>query len=371
MNRLFFFVGTEAELIKIFPVMIELDRAGKQYSIIGSGQNNIRKSRILDFLSNGNVDIILSEEKNIKKSFIGLFEWYIKTRRYAKQKIIEHYGYPDKNDVMIVHGDTISTVMGAYLGKRLGMKVAHVEAGLRSFNWLNPFPEEIDRSLVSRVADIHFAPNELGVNNLKGKENVINTGQNTLLDSLRYAMSVPCKDEKINKLENEDFFVFVIHRQENISNNKLIFNILRAVENALNNKKCVCILHKITEIKFRELGILEEICNDPRIITFSRVDYFDFMKLLSYAAFVITDGGSNQQELSYMGVPTFIVRKTTETYEGIGRNAVLMKNDPKSIEGFISEYERYRMDSAIINDPVKPSEIIVKELMADMNLSRI
>ena len=74
-----------------------------------------------------------------------------------------------ENNVMIVHGDTISTVMGAYLGKRFGMQIAHIEAGLRSHHLFNPFPEEIDRILVDHISNILFVPGEQGVRNLKKK----------------------------------------------------------------------------------------------------------------------------------------------------------------------------------------------------------
>lgn len=362
MGNIFFYIGTEAELIKVFPIMLEFQSSGIDYYTIASGQNDISKSRVLQAVNGGKLDLLLSDEKKIKKSAIGLLHWYINTRTKSKTKFVGRFGLPDNNDIMIVHGDTVSTVMGAYLGHRLGMKVVHIEAGLRSFNWFNPFPEEIDRMLVSRIADIHFAPNDIAAYNLRKKKNVINTGQNTLSDSLKYAMEIQCVDDRINKLSGVDYFVFVLHRQENLSNSELVMRMIKAAIKASKKIKCVIILHKITEIRLKELGILDDIKNNPCFVAFSRVDYFDFMKLLSGAQFVITDGGSNQEELSYMGVPTFIVRKNTERNEGIGYNALLMGNDYDKVELFIQNYRKYRKKGVIMNDNKSPSEVIVNSL---------
>ena len=98
-----------------------------------------------------------------------------------------------------------------------------------------------------------------------------------------------------------DYFVLVIHRQENVSNTELMNQIIGRAKVVSKQHKCVLVLHNITEVKLQEMGLMDEIRTDNGFATVPRMDYFDFMKLLKGAQFVITDGGSNQEELSYMG----------------------------------------------------------------------
>lgn len=361
MNKVYvFFVGTEAELIKLFPVIKEFEKRKIVYYLVASGQNDIRQSKVLVAANGGRIDLCLSSEQDIKKTAGGLLHWYLQTKRDASTQIKNLLGenVDYANSWVMVHGDTISTVMGAYAAKRLGMKVAHIEAGLRSHNYLNPFPEEIDRMLVSRVAFLHFAPGQQATDNLSGKVGVINTEQNTLFDSLRYAEQVPCEDQRIKELQKQPYFVFVIHRQENLANDEFVKAVMRNVDEAASQMKCVVILHKITELKLEQLGLLNQIKQDSRYICFSRVEYFDFMKLLSHSKYVITDGGSNQEELYYMGKPALIMRKTTERNEGLGHNAKLYGGDADTIREFSEHYREFE------KEPIE-TDITVSELIVD------
>ena len=276
----------------------------------------------------GTVELELSSEDDIKKSARGLLGWWILTYRKATQTIRARYSQIDLSKaLMIVHGDTVSTYMGARIGRSLGMIVCHVEAGLRSHHLFNPFPEEIDRLLTSRVARIHFAPGNGAASNLKYvKGRVINTRQNTLVDSLRMSSGFPLMDEDVRKIlgSGKLYFVFVMHRQENLINEIFFKKILDLVMRESKNMRMVFILHKITENKLRDMDLLNDLKNNEDVSLVARVNYFDFMKLLVGAEYVITDGGSNQEELYYMGKPCFILRNVTERTEGLGKNAVLL-----------------------------------------------
>lgn len=346
-KSIYFFIGTEAELIKIFPVIIECQNAGKICHIIASGQNDLRKNRIIDFVKLNGIFIELSREEEIRKSAMGLLIWFLKIRRRASVQIKKCF---QKNDLkganLVVHGDTVSTMMGAFVGRRLGMRVCHVEAGLRSHNLLNPFPEEIDRLITSRIASVHFAPGKRPVENLRRvKGIVVNTEYNTILDSLAYSRDMEVMTWEVQEIQSEDYFVFVMHRQENLMNNDFVKRVLGNVKRFSRERKCVLILHKITENKLRELGILDDLKKDQHFLLLPRVDYFDFMKLLDGAQFVITDGGSNQEELYYMGKPCLIMRKHTERQEGIGENAVMYSGKIENMRKFEKKYEDYRKKS--------------------------
>lgn len=357
-EQLYFFVGTEAELIKVFSVIVKCQERGKICHIIASGQNDLKKSRILDFVKLNGKFIELSNEENIKKSAMGLLAWFIRTKKSARRIILQNFTLEELTSMpIIVHGDTVSTLMGAMLGRKLGMKVYHVEAGLRSRNLFNPFPEEIDRLLTSRLADVHFAPGTKPCDNLKRvKGRVVNTRYNTILDSLLISEELPVLTKGLDMILHMDYFVFVMHRQENLANKEFVKQVIRHINKVAEKRKCVLILHKVTENVLMQIGVLENLKNNPDFIVLPRVDYFDFMKLLANAKFVITDGGSNQEELHYMGKPCLIMRKTTERSEGIGSNAVLYQGRIEMINQFAKRYESYTSEAIV--GACSPSEII-------------
>lgn len=356
-----FFLGTEAELIKIFPVIL-LCKEKMNIHIIASGQNDLNKSIILKKFNDLSIDVELSQEDDIKKNAVGLLNWFVQTYLLSAKKIRQYYGDEFlKNKFLVVHGDTVSTLMGAMIGKKLGMRVCHVEAGLRSHNLFNPFPEEIDRLLTSRYTKIHFAPGKLQCNNLaKTGDIVVDTQYNTILDSLNYSTSMLCENSKINSVLQEKYFVFVMHRQENLLNKKFLVEVINEIVDLSRQLKGVIILHKTTEIALKDAGLLDKIQYDPNILSLPRTDYFDFMKLLDKAEFVITDGGSNQEELFYMGKPCLIMRKNTERKEGIGKNAVMYKGKIDVIKKFGNSYKKYTINKTYTE--ISPSKIIADYL---------
>lgn len=362
-KQIFFFIGTEAELIKLFPVILECQRMQGICHIISSGQNDLNKSRILKYVALNGKFIELSKEEFIKKNTAGLLRWFIGTRLNAVKQIYSAFPKEDFINVpFVVHGDTISTFMGACIGRKIGALVCHVEAGLRSHHLLNPFPEEIDRLLTSRLARVHFAPGKEAENNLaKVKGTIVNSEYNTILDSLNYSKSIPTEMKAVSSIASQNYFVFVMHRQENLANKEFVCSVLEEVKALAKNKKCVLILHKITENVLEELGQLQELKKNDCFVLLPRVDYFDFMKLLQNSQFVITDGGSNQEELCYMNKPCLIMRKTTERKEGLGENAVLYDGNIHSIQRFALDYKKYQSKININNS--FPSQIIAQNLI--------
>ena len=154
-HRLHFFVGTTAELIKLMPVMRACTAAGMPFGIIASGQNDVRHSELLPLCGKSGVDVVLSD-RPIRKTALGLMAWFARTFASSALRLRRVLAGGTPRGVVVVHGDTVSTVMGAVLAKLHGWRVAHVEAGLRSFDFRHPFPEEIDRVVTSRFVDFHF-----------------------------------------------------------------------------------------------------------------------------------------------------------------------------------------------------------------------
>jgi UDP-N-acetylglucosamine 2-epimerase (non-hydrolysing) len=360
-SLLLFFIGTEAELIKMFPVIYEIKVRKIDFMIISSGQNDISKSRVLQEINQGKIDILLSDYQKINKNPFGLLIWFFKLIFIGKRTVEKAIKQtPGKQSLIIVHGDTISTLLGAIIGKQLGLKIAHIEAGLRSHDLINPFPEEINRVLTSFFADIHFAPGKIALNNLNKIKGIkINTIHNTILDSLTLSQTVPASKTIIKLLEKK-YFVFVLHRQENLVNRRSVTKIMDQIIVASKAIHCLFIMHKVTELALKKFNLYDNIIQQNTITCTKRVEYFDFVKLLNASEFVITDGGSNQEELSYMGTPCLILRNKTERFEGIGNNILLFNDDISMIGNFQRNYKKYQ--SQEVFPDFSPSNVIVDKL---------
>lgn len=351
-SRIRFWIGTEAELIKLFPVMLEMEKRNLKFDILATGQNPIEKSELLGLLKTRPHLEQLSDGP-AKKSTMSLLSWFIKTLLRSV------FSLPSQKDsVLLIHGDTVSTLMGALVGFFKRYKVGHIEAGLRSFNFLRPFPEEICRVISSKMVSYHFCPNEralLNIQRTKGAK--INTRLNTLYDSLNIFKSfgLAARNKTFDK-----YFVFVLHRQENVYDHEFVKSLTRLIIEKSETIPCVFILHELTRQALEQLNLLDLVRNSKCIITFNRLPYFEFMNVLSKAEFLITDGGSNQEESFYMGLPCLVMRSETERSEGIGSNVQLAGKDLAMARGYFDNYQKYRFN--VLRTSETPSSIIVNFL---------
>lgn len=355
-----FILGTEAELIKMFPIMVELKKKKCDYRFIGTGQHDLEKSEILKLFGLKKPDLMLS--KNILFTSIAkMFFWFFRMLlKYRKRNNNVFAG--DRNGVVFVHGDALSTLLGALIAKAHGLSVAHVEAGVRSGNIFAPFPEEITRRIVSAVADFHFCPGASYLDNLKRyKKSVrVNIRFNTALDAIA---NIKPKFSGI-KLEGirlpEHYFIFIMHRTENLLDVKMVRKVMGLLMDYTKDRKAVFITHHTTEHTLKKEGLYDAIRNNRNITVIPRQNFSKFMKILWKAEFIASDGGGNQQECSYIGIPNLILRKVIEGQEGVGGNAVLSKLDPEIIGDFFMNYKKYRTKP---NDfKYSPSKTVVETL---------
>jgi len=349
-------IGTKAQLIKMAPVLKTFKLEGIDYNYISTGQH---KATIDDILANFDIkkpDYVLYEGKDITSVFQMLI-WVIRNvfkTIIHRKKIFKN----DKKGIVLVHGDTFSTLLGAIMGKFAGLKVAHVESGLRSFNLFHPFPEEITRILTFKLSDYMFCPDEWAEKNLaKYKGIKINTQINTLYDSLRFALPAIENISGIT-IPDKKYGIVTLHRFENIYNYESIKRVVSIVEKISQKKYLLFILHKPTEKKLKKFDLFHTLENNPNIEFRERYDYFKFIKLILNADFVVSDGGSNQEECYYLGKPIILLRKATERNEGLGKNCVLSQYDLTIINKFIENIEQYTFDAKIL--PISPSKIIVE-----------
>lgn len=360
-GTILFFLGTTAELIKVMPVMRELAARGQPFQIVASGQNDLSKSELFEQAGLPRPSLVLNRTL-ARKSATGLAFWFIITFVRGLFRLPRHLrGVDRRATTLIVHGDTVSTVMGAVLGRIFGMRVAHVEAGLRSRNFLQPFPEELDRYLTAFFAHLHFCPYASAVRNLerRGGEK-IDTGFNTNIDALVFARSLPA-GALSGEIPPAPYFVFILHRQENLLNSELVRNLLSVLEDVTRRMRCLFVSHELTMTRLRELGLYDKVAANPNVVLSGRRPYAEFIRVLDGCEFIMTDGGGNQQECYYLGKPCLILRHVTESEEGLGGNVLVSNNDRRTIEDFAADYHRYRRPE--VTPSRRPSDIIVERLL--------
>lgn len=216
-KRYYFFVGTTAELIKLAPVIHELKKRKQYYKIIASNQNVLHFDELSPLFGKLSPDYTFKMKpiKWPKDIYLRFIIWLIKSLgNYILYFKNEFKKGDKKSSILIVHGDTISALIGAIVAKICGVKLIHIESGLRSFNFLEPFPEEINRFIVSHIADVHFCPNAWAVSNLKGSKGIkVNTYNNTIGENIKIAVS-KIGSKKPDLVSKSRYFVLVIHRQE-------------------------------------------------------------------------------------------------------------------------------------------------------------
>lgn len=360
-KTIYIFIGTTAELIKLVPVIQELKKRKKQFSIIASGQNDIKFEEFYSLT--GNLTVIRAvKPKAIESSVFKFVIWSMRTFLSLLTGMRNLFrGLNTSNSYFIVHGDTVSSLIGSVVARIYGLNLVHIESGLRSFSFSEPFPEEICRYIISRLAHIHMCPNNWSMNNLQhvgGKK--VNTYQNTLIEIFYDAMKHKSTHPFVLKLKKlkRPYVVLVIHRQEHVifekeKTKELLSSILA---NIPDNMDCVFLIHDLSA-KFIESisGIIPQKVI-KRIIKTGRLPYKDFMHVIHGAECMITDGGSNQEETYYMGKPCLIVRNRTERIEGLGSNAVLSYENKHIIRNFFQNYAFYTQKIVPLSIP--PSTII-------------
>jgi UDP-N-acetylglucosamine 2-epimerase (non-hydrolysing) len=346
-------IGTKAQLIKMAPVMCALRDAGMSYRYISTGQHRETMEEILDNFGLKGPDITLYSGPDIT-SIPKMLLWAVRIlwlTFWDRKRVFEN----DCNGIVLVHGDTFSTLLGALIAHVSRLKVGHVESGLRSFRFFHPFPEELTRLITFRLSHYFFCPGPWAVSNLSqysGEK--IDTGGNTLSDALRLA--VHRLDDSHVKIPDRPFAIVTIHRFENIYSRAALERIVRIVEGVAQQKYLLFILHKPTEKKLYQFGLFDRINAINNIECRQRYDYFNFIKLVSKADFVISDGGSNQEECYYLGKPVLLLRAATERQEGVGENCVISNYDMSTINQFVMNWRSYQFLSKF--DERSPSAII-------------
>lgn len=354
---IYFVIGTRAQFIKVAPVMRAMQDRDICYKLIYTAQHRENIDEILDVYKLPQPDIVMYGEREANTRGAFLF-WFLNILYKA---IFQAQKYIPKPGILLTHGDTFTAWLAALMGKRVGYTVGHIESGCRSYNIFSPFPEEISRLITFRLSDIYFCADDWAVSNLKKYKGLkINMGANTMIDGVRYALQIPPKPHF--DFEDRPFALVSIHRFENIFTSRFADIILPLLKRTALKYQLVFVLHPATRERLNSLRLLESLTSDANIILHPRLDFITWVNLCSKARFVITDGGSNQEELSYLGVPTLLFRNETERREGLGENVVLSRFDNNIINSFVDAPEHFRREPSLSH--AKPSEKIIQAISA-------
>jgi UDP-N-acetylglucosamine 2-epimerase len=356
-------IGTKAQAIKMAPIIRLLKQKGIALNLIDLGQHSLITKNLREEFGLDEPSAYLSKGSNVSslaQAFLWLIEVFFKSLSSLR---IKREIFLNQGGICLIHGDTASTLIGLYLAKRARLKVAHIEAGLRSFNWLNPFPEEIFRVIAMRFSDILFAPSGWAFYNLERmglKENSILISANTSIESTLYSLN---KTAALG-LGLEKFALVTIHRMENIFSRKKLELIIAIIAKISQRLPVVFVQHSptINQLKsFKLEGSLNELNN----IHFLKIlSHRHFIHLLKNCEFVITDGGSIQEESYFLDKPCLLLRNHTERMEGLGENALLSEFLPERINYFLERYQAFKR-KAPLDMASKPSEEIVQYLMEE------
>ncbi len=315
MKNILFVFGTRPEVIKLAPVILELKKYNDKYNVIicNTEQQKELSNQTLEYF-NLKADINL----DCMKPNQSLAE--VQTRILsALDKVFKDYSI----DATIVQGDTMTVLCGALVSFYNKVPIFHVEAGLRSYDLFEPFPEEVMRQMTSRVADLHFAPTEKNRQALL-KEDIsdekIHVVGNTVIDAL-FCLSEDTMSSAASFYKNKDIVVddktvlITAHRREN--HGERIDRILDAIEylaNKYSDHSFIIPVHPNPNVKDKIHGRLSEY-NNVKLLT--PLDYPNLVYLMKNAKLILTDSGGIQEEAPSFGCPTLVMRYETERQEGI------------------------------------------------------
>lgn len=357
-----FIAGTTAEIIKLAPVIRALEQRGEPVELwntafhVGGFPSTLSDLQ----LPAPAVDLVPAKRQRdvVRVTQVPVWAaWIVWTVVRRGRELRGRLRGGASRPLVVVHGDTFSTVLGALIGRFLGAEVAHVEAGMRTGNIWHPMPEEINRRIVAKIATLHFAPTQHEVEQLrreKARGSIVDTGANTVIDALRLAI-----DNEAPAIElPEEFGLVTLHRFEMLRNGPVFSRTLETLAKASRDMPLVMPAGNTERNRIEELGLGHLFGERFRLV--DKQPYARFMPLLARASFVVTDSGGLQQECGILGKPAAIHREAVESQQGIGDNLVLTGLDMEVLADFLRTWRDHARPSLL--DDFHPTEAIVAEL---------
>lgn len=363
--------GTRPEAIKMAPVVKELLKHPEiEVKVCLTAQHREMLDQVVDLFG-----LPVDYDLDVMKSGQSLYD--ITSRVLCR---LESVLQTEKPDYVLVHGDTTTTFTAALAAFYQQIKVAHVEAGLRTGNLASPFPEEANRQLTGILADLHFAPTETAKNNLirenKKKENIFVVG-NTVIDALFSTVKENYRfaDKEIEDIEEHKRVILVTtHRRENLGTPMHhVYKALRRLVETVPHTEVVFPVHRNPLV--RE-AVEEELEGVPGIHLVEPMEYEPFTNLMARSSIVLTDSGGIQEEAPSLGKPVLVLRDTTERPEAIEAGTVKLVGTDENLiyetaYRLLTDKKSYDAMSEAVNPygDGKASERIVETLLYMSGLS--
>lgn len=309
--------GTRPEAIKMCPLALELNARGEFESLVCvTAQHREMLDSVLDTFSvRPDYDLNIMEPQQTLATITG--------------KILRQLGdvlQDAKPDVVLVHGDTTTTFAGALAAFYEKIPVGHVEAGLRTYDRWSPFPEEMNRCMVGRIAEYHFAPTAQNRANLEREAvsgSIFVTG-NTVIDAMKYTVNDrPFACEALNGVDfGGKVIAMTCHRRENYGEPmENIFSAVAELARAFPDVRIVYPVHLSPVVQRAARAHLEGI---PNILLTEPLDAMDMHKLMARSYMVMTDSGGIQEEAPSLGKPVLVLRRETERPEAVSAGTVAL-----------------------------------------------
>ena len=332
-------IGTRPEAIKMLPLVIELKKQIEfDVFVCSSGQHAGILKNVFDFFGiepDFSFDA-MQEGQSLNNLTIRLLNYF--------DALFEQLS----PDLLLAHGDTTTAFCASLSAFYKGINVAHIEAGLRTFDKSAPFPEEFNRVSIDALADLHFAPTSLARSRLEneGRKNIYTVG-NTGIDALLYTVDQNYILPISSEFREKKIVLITTHRRENIGS-KMRSSLLGISDILAQRSDLFAIfpVHPNPVVREQANSVF---CDIKNIKICEPLPLYDFHNILARSFAVFTDSGGVQEEASFLGVPVFLLRDTTEREEGmisgnitiVGTDGNRIYNEFTHITG--SEYELSRM----------------------------
>lgn len=347
MTNILIVFGTRPEAIKMAPLVHELKQNNINVKVCVTAQHREMLDQVLDFfeiIPDYDLDLMQANQTLNSLSANILFK-------------MDEVLTQEKPDLVLVHGDTTTSSIVALAAFHLGIKVGHVEAGLRTYNKQAPFPEEINRQITSRIADIHFTPTSQATQNLLKEgitqNSIVETG-NTVIDALFWTTNKIAKHnflhpeiEKLKSTISTDKKIVLVtgHRRENFGQG--FQNLCKALLEISEREDILIVYPVHLNPNVKEI-VYELLSNKDNIKLIPPVSYPAFVWLMQQSYLIVSDSGGIQEEAPSLGKPVLVTRTISERPEGVAAGfSTLIGTDKnkiiKNIQAILDNFEGFGM----------------------------
>ncbi len=363
--------GTRPEAIKMAPIYLALKKEQIPTLTVLTGQHKEMLQQVTELFGIvSDYDLaVMKERQSLSQLTARMTE--------SLEAIFE------KEDIVFtcVQGDTTSAFIAALVAFYHKIPVGHVEAGLRTDDPYDPFPEEVNRRLVSVLSAYHYAPTAVARENLLREgvtDSRIQVTGNTVIDSLQWIVKNR-KDDLVERrrnlgIDNGDYILMTMHRRENWG--KPLLEVIRAVEDIVKEHPEIRVVFPVHLNPVVRDTVFAELSGNPQVLLTDPMDYLTFLAAMEGARFLMTDSGGIQEEAPAIGKPTLVLRRTTERPEAISAGTARLVGTSRSMvttEALrLLESEEYYREMAEASNPFGDglaSERIIKHLCRVISLT--